>query len=398
MTEPSRTPHPSMQSAAEPEAIHMVDLGGLHARMRPALDRAFDEVMATSAFIRGKHVAEFEAQLNETLRLEGHVVGCGNGTDALALALRALGLGPGDEVIVPDFSFISTAEVVAEVGATPVFADIDPRTFQLDPRSAEQARTSKTKAVMVVHLFGQCADMDALVPWAQEHGLHVVEDNAQSLGAEWRGERIQGPAGMLGAVGTTSFFPSKNLGALGDGGAMLTRDDALAARVRRLANHGAERKYHHLEVGFNSRLDGLQAALLNVKLGHWPDMVARRQAAAERYDTLISQRAHPELLCPQRHAHSTHLFHQYCVLLPSGSNREAIQDGLRAQGIPTAVYYPTPLSSQPAFQTSATSVEGGTPHAHDVAERILALPMHTELTPGMQERVIAELFRLLPST
>ena len=397
MTEPSRTPHPSMHSAAEPEAIHMVDLGGLHARMRPELDEAFDEVMASSAFIRGKHVAEFEAQLNDTLQLEGHVVGCGNGTDALALALRALGLGPGDEVIVPDFSFISTAEVVAEVGATPVFADIDPRTFQLDPQSAERARSSKTKAAMVVHLFGQCADMDALVPWAHEHGLHLVEDNAQSLGAEWRGQRVQGPAGMLGAVGTTSFFPSKNLGALGDGGAVLTRNEDLAARVRRLANHGAERKYHHLEVGFNSRLDGLQAALLKVKLGHWPDMVARRQAAADRYDALIAQHGNADLLPPQRHAQSTHLFHQYSVLLPKGSNRKAIQDTLHAEGIPTAVYYPTPLSSQPAFQTTATTVEEGTPVAHDVSDRILALPMHTELTSDMQERVIAELFRILTS-
>ena len=376
----------------------MVDLGGLHARLRPELDRAIDEVLQDSAFIRGKHVNAFEAKLHNALHLNGHVVGCGNGTDALALALRALDLGPGDEVIVPDFSFISTAEVVAEVGATPVFADIDPATFQLDPASAERARTVHTKAVMVVHLFGQCADMDALVPWAQQHRLLLVEDNAQSLGAAWCTDALSGQAGMLGTVGTTSFFPSKNLGALGDGGAVLTRNETLAARVRRLANHGAERKYHHLEVGFNSRLDGLQAALLNVKLDHWSDLVARRQAAALRYDALLDAVALNDLIPPFRDPRSTHLFHQYCVLLPVGTDRDALQRGLLAAGIPTAVYYPTPLSSQPAFAGSARTERMGTPVAHDVAERILALPMHTELTEAMQTRVVAELFRLLPST
>lgn len=390
---------PSEQAAgAQQKPIHMVDLGGLHARLRPELDQAIDQVLAESSFIRGKHVASFEQRLNDSLELGGHVVGCGNGTDALALALRALGVGPEDEVIVPDFSFISTAEVVAEVGATPVFADIDPATFQLDPASAMRARSPRTKAVMVVHLFGQCADMDALLPWAEEHGIHVVEDNAQSLGAVWNGPRIQGPAGMLGAMGTTSFFPSKNLGALGDGGAVMTRDADLAARVRRLSNHGAERKYHHLEVGFNSRLDGLQAALLNVKLAHWEDMIARRQAAATRYDALLDDVAFTDVIRPARATHSTHTFHQYCILLPVGADRTAFQEAMKDAGIPTAVYYPTPLSSQPAFAESARTVRQGTPVAHDVAGRILALPMHTELTEAMQTRVVAELFRLLPST
>ena len=393
----STTPSPQA-SSKQGSPLHLVDLGGLHARLRPELDRAVDDVLRESAFIRGKHVDAFEAKLNRTLHLDGHVVGCGNGTDALALALRALSVGPGDEVIVPDFSFIATAEVVAEVGATPVFADIDPATFQLDPASAERARTSRTKAVMVVHLFGQCADMDALVPWAEEHGLHLVEDNAQSLGASWCGDRASGPAGMLGAVGTTSFFPSKNLGALGDGGAVLSRDSGLAARVRRLANHGAERKYHHLEVGVNSRLDGLQAAFLNVKLDHWPDLVARRQAAAARYDDLLAAAPTSGVTPPTRHPYSTHLFHQYCVLLPHGTDRDVLQSQLRDAGIPTAVYYPTPLSSQPAFEGSGRIAPGGTDAAHDVAGRILALPMHTELTPDMQNRVVGELFRLLPST
>lgn len=396
MSNASTSPSSPRASSTPVDPIHMVDLGGLHARLRPELDRAVDEVLQESAFIRGKHVDAFEAKLTRALHLDGHVVGCGNGTDALVLALRALGIGPGDEVIVPDFSFIASAEVVAEVGATPVFADIDPATFQLDASSAERARTSRTKAVMVVHLFGQCADMDALVPWAEEHGLHLVEDNAQSLGASWCGDRVSGPAGMLGAVGTTSFFPSKNLGALGDGGAVLTRNSGLAARVRLIANHGAERKYHHLEVGVNSRLDGLQAAFLNVKLDHWPDLVARRQAAASRYDELLAAASAHGVTPPARDPHSTHLFHQYCVLLPHGTNRDALQSQMRNASIPTAVYYPTPLSSQPAFEGTARVAPGGTDVAHDVAGRILALPMHTELTADMQQRVVGELFRLLP--
>ena len=390
------TPRPSDSSKQIP--IRMVDLGGLHARLRPELDQAINDVLQESAFIRGRHVDAFERNLNESLNLAGHVVGCGNGTDALALSLRALEIGPKDEVIVPDFSFISSAEVVVESGATPVFADINSTTFQLDPESAERARSPRTKAVVVVHLFGQCANMDALVPWAQQHQIHIVEDNAQSLGAKWLGDHVQGPAGMMGSIGTTSFFPSKNLGALGDGGAVMTRDENLASRVRRLANHGAERKYHHLEIGFNSRLDGLQAAVLQVKLNHWKDLIERRQTAAARYDELLNDSAFSDVIRPERSECSTHTFHQYCIQLPSGTDRTTLQAALSGAGIPTAVYYPTPLSSQPAFQNAAKTEPLGTPVAHDVASRILALPMHTELNLGMQQRVVEELFRLLPST
>ena len=391
-----QTPHHTT-----PDTIHMVDLGGLHARLRPELDRAMDEVLATSGFIRGQQVEAFEKELCQTLNLAGHAVGCGNGTDALALALRALDVGPGDEVIVPDFSFISTAEVVMEVGATPVFADIHPETFQLDPVSAEAARSSKSKAVMVVHLFGQCAPMDELLTWAEHHGLHLVEDNAQSLGAQWRGERHQGDAGMMGTVGTTSFFPSKNLGALGDGGAVLTKDVQLAERVRRLANHGAVQKYQHIELGVNSRLDGLQAAFLRVKLKHWSDLIARRRSAADCYDRLIEAKLNVQSLpitIPMRDTKSSHTFHQYCLRLPKGTDRKRLQAQLLEAGIPTAVYYPTPLSAQPAFGSTARVVAHGTPQAHDAAARILALPMHTELTEAMQTRVVDKLFRLLWST
>ncbi|MDA0729130.1 MAG: DegT/DnrJ/EryC1/StrS family aminotransferase [Bacteroidetes bacterium] len=397
--------HNSPEQRDSPEVMHMVDLQGLHARMAKELRGAMQEVVDTSAFIQGKHVRDFEGALAQRLGDDCHVVGCGNGTDALLLALRAMGIGPGDEVIVPDFTFIATAEVVALTGATPVFADIDPRTFQLDVTSAQRAMSDQTRAVIVVHLFGQCADMDALGAWAQTHGLHVVEDNAQSLGASWFGTRVQGRAGLLGDAGTTSFFPSKNLGALGDGGAVLTRNASLAEKVRLLANHGAKQKYHHLEIGLNSRLDGLQAAFLGAKLPHFDDMIARRQKAASWYDVALG--AGPGawaggagdfgVVVPFREERSTHMFHQYCVLLPRETNREAVQRELQSRGIPTAVYYPTPLSSQPAFQGKGRTVEGGTPAAHEVSRRILALPMHTELTPDMVQRVVEELFRTLPT-
>ena len=380
--------------------IHMVDLRGLHARMEQELDEAMKQVVHTSAFIRGHFVESFEKDLNAKMNLDGHVIGVGNGTDALSLALRAAEIQEGDEVIVPDFSFISSAEVVSELGAIPVFADINPETFQLDQESAEKARTVRTKAVIVVHLFGQCADMDALLPWAETHGLKVIEDNAQSLGAEWRGRHVSGMAGMMGLMGTTSFFPSKNLGAMGDGGAVLTQNPQLADRIRRLANHGSETKYHHTEIGVNSRLDGLQASILSAKLTQWTDMVARRQAAANRYDELIASSSDMKALVssPVREGRSTHLFHQYCVLLSKGCDRKALVSNLQNAGIPTAVYYPTPLSSQPAFESGGgRTVEGGTPCAHEVAGRILALPMHTELTFGQQSRVVEELFRLLSS-
>ena len=380
------------RSKAPSGPIHMVDLQGLHARLRPELDRAMDEVLQESAFIRGRHVSAFEAKLSATLQLDAHVVGCGNGTDALYLALRALGIGPVDEVVVPDFSFIATAEVVAEVGANPFFADIDPRTFNLDPASAERARSARTKAVIVVHLFGQCADMDALVPWTQTHCLHLVEDNAQSLGSVYCGATVQGPAGTLGDMGCTSFFPSKNLGALGDGGAVMARNADLAARARLVANHGAERKYHHLEVGINSRLDGLQAAFLSVKLVHYHDLIARRQTAADRYDAMLADSA---VVTPHRDPHSSHVFHQYCVMLPAGCDRSAVQNALKEQGIPTAVYYPGALSAQPAMAEVGRVADGGTPVSQDAAARILALPMHTELAEDIQAFVVEQLSRTL---
>ena len=380
------------RSQAPPGPIHMVDLQGLHARLRPELNRAMDEVLQESAFIRGRHVSAFEAKLSATLQLDAHVVGCGNGTDALYLALRALGVGPGDEVIVPDFSFIATAEVVAEVGAIPVFADIDPRTFNLDPASAERARSARTKAVIVVHLFGQCADMDALVPWAQTHGLHLVEDNAQSLGATYCGATVQGPAGTLGDVGCTSFFPSKNLGALGDGGAVMARNADLAARARtrrqprRRAQVPPPRGRHQLPPRRpSSGLPQRQTRPLPR-----PDCAASSCRRPVRRD--VGGHA---VATPHRDPHSSHVFHQYCVMLPAGCDRSAVQNALKEQGIPTAVYYPGALSAQPAMAQLGRVAEGGTPVSQDAAARILALPMHTELTEDIQAFVVEQLSRTL---
>ena len=389
-----------------PRADVMVDLTGLHARMLPELQQAATDVLQASDFIRGKALGDFEHRLNEVMGLDADVVGCANGTDALSMALMALEVGPGDEVIVPDFSFISTAETVALCGATPVFADVDPHTFQLDIESAKRAHSSKTKAVIPVHLFGQCVDMSSLMEWAQSMGLWVIEDNAQSLGSTCFMPEPRA-AGAIGHLGTTSFFPSKNLGCMGDGGAVMVgtlgrqMDGDLPNKVRCIANHGSTRKYHHTKVGINSRLDTLQAAFLNVKLNHWSDIVASRLEAAARYDGLIDDmnfRGEVQVERPQRSTFSDHLFHQYCVLLPHGVDRDQLQAQLKAVGVASMVYYPTPLSSQPAFAELGRTVEGGTPCAHDVARRILALPMHTELTAISQTKVIAELFRLLPST
>jgi dTDP-4-amino-4,6-dideoxygalactose transaminase len=283
---------------------------------------------------------------------------------------------------------------------------VDPHTFQLDVESAKRAHTSKTKAVIPVHLFGQCADMSSLMEWAENKGLWVIEDNAQSLGSTCFMPDPRA-AGAIGHLGTTSFFPSKNLGCMGDGGAVLIgnlgrqMDRDLANKVRCIANHGSTRKYHHTMVGINSRLDTLQAAFLNVKLNHWSDIVAARQAAAMRYDQMIDDMnslGREQVERPRRSTFSDHLFHQYCVLLPHGVDRNQLQAELNKVGVASMVYYPTPLSSQPAFATLGRAVEGGTPCAHDIANRILALPMHTELTATTQTFAIDELFRLLPST
>lgn len=355
--------------------IQMVDLDAEIADIGDALRAAFEDVMASGAFVRGPFVQRFEGELADHLGVR-HVIGVGNGTDALQVAMMALGIGPGDEVVTSAFTFIATAEAAALLGATPVFADIDPRTFNLDPDAVEAAITERTRAIVPVHLFGQPADMNTLRAVAERHGLPLVEDAAQAVGATMGGET----AGTMGAFGCLSFYPSKNLGAFGDGGAILTNDDALAERARMIANHGGRKKYHNEIVGVNSRLDAMQAAFLSVKLRRLDAWTAARQAAADRYDAAL---ADVPVVRPHRAPNASHVFHQYTIRVPDG-RRDALAAHLRAEGIPTMVYYPVPLHRLPVFAHLDAPALLETERA---AAEVLSLPMHPYLTEDDTARI-----------
>ena len=357
--------------------IALLDLAAQHTPLRGALDAAVARVLDAGAFIQGPDVAAFAAELGQYLG-GTHVVPCANGTDALTLAFLALGLRPGDEVIVPAFTYVATAEAAALLGLRVVLTDVRPDTFCLDPAAVAAVATARTRAVVPVHLFGQCADLGALLPLADRHGWAVVEDTAQALGATYvlpSGATVF--AGAAGTVGTTSFFPSKNLGALGDGGALLTSDAALAARLRQAANHGqpAGVKYRHESIGLNSRLDTLQAALLRVKLPHLDGWTARRQTLAARYDAALA--AVPGLRTPARDPRSTHVFHQYVIALPDEATREGLRTHLAGRGIASAVYYPLPLYAQPAYP--GLGQPGQFPVSEALCRTVLALPIHPTL-------------------
>lgn len=355
----------------------MVDLGRQYERLKPEIDAAVQSVMAGCAFINGPEVGRFGRQLAEYLRVP-YVIPCGNGTDALQIALMALSLRPGDEVIVPAFTYVAAAEVVGLLGLVPVWVDVDPRTFTLDPGRIEAALTPRTAAIIAVHLFGQCADMEPILALAAKHGLYVVEDNAQSVGASYTfSDGNVRHAGTMGHIGTTSFFPSKPLACYGDGGAIFTSDPDLADRVRKIANHGQVRKYHHQLIGCNSRLDTLQAAVLEVKLRHLDAFNAARIAVARRYDAAFG--ALPGLQIPYRAPFSSHIYHQYTIQIEDG-RRDALQTLLKEKGIPSMIYYPLPLPAQEAFRRIARM-----PASPDVATRlcgsVLSLPIHTEMIP-----------------
>jgi len=355
--------------------IQMVDLIGQYQKIKPEVDAAMQQVLDTAAFINGPAVKELEKELSAYLGVK-HTVACANGTDALQIAMMALGLKPGDEVITASFTFVATVEVVALLGITPVFADVLPGTFNLDPADIERKITPKTKAIVPVHLFGQVADMDAIMAIAEKHDLFVIEDNAQAIGAVYTGnDGSKRKAGSIGHVASTSFFPSKNLGCYGDGGAIFTNDDALAAKLRKICNHGSDVRYYHEVVGVNSRLDSLQAAILRVKLKHLDQYAKDRNRAATHYDDAFASLEH--IAVPERSLNSTHVFHQY-TLKVTGGHRDGLKKHLEDKGIPAMIYYPVPCHLQSAYKASRCP-EGSLPITEQLTHEVLSLPMSTEM-------------------
>ncbi len=373
------------------QQIQMVDLKSQYEKIKEEVNAGIQEVIDSTTFIKGGKVNEFQQHLESYLGVK-HVIPVGNGTDALQIALMALGLKPGDEVITPTFTFIATAEVVALLGLTPVLVDVDFETFNISIDALRQAITPKTKAIIPVHLFGQHADMDAIMQIAQENNLYVVEDACQSIGSVYtfaNGKKAH--AGCMGDVGCTSFFPSKNLGCFGDGGAIFTNNDELAAKMRAIANHGMVVRYYHDFVGVNSRLDSLQAAVLDVKLKYLNDYIVARQAVADYYDAAFSKC--DKLQIPARNASSTHVFHQYTLRL-NGVDRAALQKTMQEKGIPTMVYYPVPLHLQKAYQNENYK-PGDFPVAEKLSACVLSLPIHTEMSQEQLEYITENLIACL---
>ena len=360
----------------------MVDLRGQYLALKEEIDAAIAEVLHSTRFIRGPLVGELEGELAEYLG-GTYALGVANGTDALQITLMALGIGPGDEVITPSFTFIATAEAAALLGATPVFVDIDPQTFNVDPTKIEALISPRTKAIVPVHLFGQTADLDPILEIAERHGLSVIEDNAQAIGATYKGRKI----GFLGHAGTLSFFPSKNLGAYGDGGAVLTNDEALYERMKMITNHGGRHKYYNEIVGVNSRLDALQAAILRVKLRHLETFIEARRRAADRYDALFA--GSEAITTPHQAPYGRHVFHQYTLRIAQDApgGRDALAAYLKAKGIPHGIYYPVPLHQLPVFTDAVAMRQGDMTETECAAAEVISLPMHTELTADQQEYI-----------
>ncbi len=362
----------------------MVDLQTQYQKIKSEIDGSIQSVIDSASFIKGSSVSSFQEHL-EAYTGAKHVIPVGNGTDALQIALMALGLNPGDEVITPTFTFIATAEVVALLGLTPVLVDVDWDTMNISVDAVRKAITEKTKAIVPVHLFGQCTEMEELLALAKEKGLYVVEDACQAIGATYSfSDGCTKQAGTMGDIGCTSFFPSKNLGCYGDGGAIFTNDDVLAAKMRAIANHGMVVRYYHDMVGVNSRLDSIQAAVLDVKLKYLDDYIAARQKAAAYYDKAFA--GNDNILTPVKSAHSTHVYHQYTLRL-QGIDRDALRAELSDKGIPAMVYYPVPLHMQKAYK-DARYAEGDFPIAERLSGCVLSLPMHTELDEEQLEYIV----------
>ena len=371
----------------------MCDLKGQYIKIKSEIDSSIQEVIDSTAFIKGKEVSLFQDELAAYLGVK-NVIGCANGTDALQIALMALGLKPGDEVITPDFTFIATVEVIALLGMVPVLVDVDSDTFTIDSVKLEKAITPKTKAIIPVHLFGQCANMEQIMSIAKRYNLFVVEDVAQATGTTYHNTNgLRTKAGSIGHIGTTSFFPSKNLGCFGDGGALFTNDDALAEEIRSISNHGMKVRYHHDRIGVNSRLDTIQAAILRVKLKHLNEFNSSRIKAADTYDKYLS--GCKSLITPVRAAWSDHIFHQYTLKLQKGNRSELIKY-LSDKGIPAMVYYPVPLHSQKAFASyQSTANNKQFPNTDLLCESVFSLPMHTELTEDVQKYICDSIINFL---
>ncbi len=355
--------------------LQMVDVVSQYQKIKSEIDAAVHRVLDSGQFINGKDVGELECEVAGYLGMK-YAVACASGTDALQIAMMAFGIGPGDEVISTPFTFVATAETIALLGARPVYVDIDPRTFNIDPSRIEAAITSRTRAIIPVHLYGQAADMDPIMDVARRHNLKVIEDSAQALGASYRGTKVC----AIGDIGCISFFPSKNLGCFGDGGMMVTSDPVLAETMRVLAAHGSRVRYYHDLIGVNSRLDTIQAAILRVKLPYLDRFNAARRAAAERYSLALQNLP---VTVPYVAPYGEHIFHQYTIRV---QNRDGLADHLKTKGIPHAIYYPVPLHLQKAF-----SMSGGKPGDFPVTEKaaleVISLPMHTELTEEQQSKI-----------
>ena len=366
----------------------MVDLKGQYMKIKPEVDAAIQNVIDNTAFINGPIVKEFTQNLSDYVG-GCHVITCANGTDALQIALMALDLKPGDEVIVPAFTYVASAEVIGLLGLTPVMVDVDYETFNVTVDNIKKGLSDKTKAIIPVHLFGQSCDMEPILKFAKEHNLYVIEDNAQAIGAEYTfSDGHKEKTGTMGTIGCTSFFPSKNLGCYGDGGAIFCKDEELAEKLRMIANHGQKVKYHHSVIGCNSRLDSMQAAVLNVKLKHLDEYGKARYAAASFYTEKLRAFDPDEtfLITPKELERSTHVYHQYTLKIKN-EKRDALKLFLADAGIPSMIYYPLPLQEQEAFKSITRAAEDLNV-SRNIACSVLSLPVHTEMTNEIQDVVI----------
>lgn len=364
--------------------IQMVDLKTQYQKLKTEIDPVIQDIMSKAQFVKGPTVKQFELNLAKFLKVN-HVIGCANGTDALQIALMALGLQPGDEVIVPSFTYVATAEVIALLRLKPVMIDVDLDTFNIRATDFEQAISPKTKAVIPVHLFGQSTDMEPILELAKYKGIYVIEDNAQAIGSNYQfSDGRKKKTGAIGDIGTTSFFPSKNLGCYGDGGALFCNDEALATKIRMIANHGQSKRYYHSMIGCNSRLDSIQAAILDIKLKYLDQYQLARREVAAKYDRAFKNIEN--IKPPVQEQNSDHVFHQYTLRILDG-RRDELQGYLKDNGIPTGIYYPVPLYKQKAFDKYVSS-DFELPNTEQLCREVISLPIHTEMKDEVQDFII----------